>query len=85
MAENLAAIVAIEAMMAAQGIEMRLPLKPGPRVAAAVAMVRAHTAFIDADRVLSGEMASLSALVAGGAFLAGHPDIGALLPSGGPR
>ncbi len=84
MARNLANIVGIEAMMAAQGIELRRPLKPGPRVAAAVARVRAHSAFLDIDRPLSGEMAGFAATVASGTFLSDHADIRALLPSGGP-
>ncbi len=84
MAENLAAIVGIEALMAAQGIELRKPLSPGPRVATALARVRAHSAFLETDRVLAGEMAAVAAEIASGAFLAGHADILALLPSGGP-
>ncbi|MBI1243940.1 MAG: histidine ammonia-lyase [Alphaproteobacteria bacterium] len=84
MAENLAAIVGIEAMMAAQGIEMRKPLRPGPRVAVSLARVREHSAFLESDRALAGEMAAIAALVADGSLLGDHADIRALLPSGGP-
>jgi histidine ammonia-lyase len=82
MARNLAAIVAIEALMAAQGIELRKPLRPGPRVETALARVRAIADFLDDDRVLAGEMAAMAEAVASGAFAAGYPEIEAILPSG---
>jgi histidine ammonia-lyase len=81
MAANLANIVAIEALMAAQGIEMRAPLRPGPRVQQAFARIRKLSAFLEADRPLAGEMAAMAACVSDGSFAAGHDEIQSLLPS----
>ncbi|MBL8832633.1 MAG: histidine ammonia-lyase [Rhodospirillales bacterium] len=81
MAENLAGIVAIEALMAAQGIEMRAPLRPGPRAKRALDRVRTISAFLDADRSLSAEIAAMTACVAGGEFTADLPEVRGLLPS----
>ena len=81
MAANLANIVAIEALMAAQGIEMRAPLRPGPRVQQAFARIRKLSAFLEADRPLAGEMAAMAACVSDGSFATGHDEIQGLLPS----
>ncbi len=81
MAANLAGIVAIEALMAAQGIEMRAPLRPGPRAKRALERVRAISAFLDADRSLSAEIVAMSDCIAGGEFTADLPEVRGVLPS----
>lgn len=81
MAVNLSNIVAIEALMAAQGIEMRAPLRPGPRAKAAFDKVRAISGFLDADRTLSTEIVRMAMHVADGGFTAGLPEVRSVLPS----
>lgn len=81
MAINLASIVAIEALMAAQGIEMRAPLRPGPRAKRALDRVRAISAFLDVDRSLSADIAAMSACIADGRFTADLPEVRSVLPS----
>jgi histidine ammonia-lyase len=81
MAANLANIVAIEALMAAQGIEMRAPLRPGPRAKGAVEKIRKISMFLDADRSLAAEMVRMAALISDGDFTADLPEVRAVLPS----
>jgi histidine ammonia-lyase len=68
MAENAAHIVAIEQLAAAQGIELRRPLKSSAPLEAALAKVRQHAAFLTDDRPLAAEIGTLAAEVLGGAF-----------------
>jgi histidine ammonia-lyase len=68
MTENAAHIVAIELLAAAQGIELRRPLKSSAPLAAALAKVRAHAAFLDDDRPLAAEIGTVAAEVLAGAF-----------------
>ncbi|MGL4440262.1 MAG: histidine ammonia-lyase [Bosea sp. (in: a-proteobacteria)] len=75
MADNLSRIIGIEAMMAAQGVEMRKPLATSPRLQAAFATLRSVTPFLDQDRVISAEMEACSALVRAGALSAPHSDV----------
>ncbi len=80
MAENLSRIIGIEAMMAAQGVEMRAPLTTSPRLASAVACIRTASPYLGEDRVLSGEMEATAALVRSGALADGQMDLlGALM------
>jgi histidine ammonia-lyase len=48
--ENLRSILAIEMLCAAQGLDFRLPLQPGPAVANAHATVRSLVPHLDEDR-----------------------------------
>jgi histidine ammonia-lyase len=80
MADNLSRIIGIEAMMAAQGVEMRAPLTTSPRLASAVACIRTASPYLGEDRVLSGEMEATAALVRSGALANGQMDLlGALM------
>lgn len=72
-AANVRHVVAIELMCAAQGVDCRAPLRPGAGVVAAHRVVRASVAPLGDDRVLSGDIAKLADLVAGGAFMQGQP------------
>jgi histidine ammonia-lyase len=83
MAENLAGILGVEALMAAQGVDMRRPLTTSPRLQEALRVVRAAAAYLDVDRPLAPDMAAAQALVATGALAAPFPDLLALLPSHG--
>ncbi len=67
MADNLAAIVAVELLVGAQGIEMRAPLKTGTRLANVIARLRQDIPSLGDDRVLAPEMAVASGLIRSGA------------------
>jgi histidine ammonia-lyase len=66
MAENLCRIIGIEALMAAQGVDMRAPLATSPLLEKAHAAIRAVAPMLDRDRPLAVEMARAAALVASG-------------------
>ncbi|MBX3251690.1 MAG: histidine ammonia-lyase [Myxococcales bacterium] len=59
-------VLAIEALVSAQGIDLRAPLRPARGVAAAHAAVRAVIPTLEADRVLHVDMARAEALLADG-------------------
>jgi histidine ammonia-lyase len=66
--QNVQAVIGIELMCAAQGIDYREPLRPGAGVAEAHRRVRKIVAPLAGDRVLSGDMARLAEAVAAGQF-----------------
>ena len=82
MSENLARIVGIEALMAAQGVELRAPLATSPRLRQALAAIRAVAAPVAADRVMSHDMEAAARLVREGGLDAPHADLlgGMLVP-----
>ena len=75
MADNLSRIIGIEAMMAAQGVEMRAPLTTSPRLASAMAAIRTASPYLGEDRMLSGEIEASAALVRSGALADGQMDL----------
>src|SRR5437899_2954620 len=66
MAHNTAAIVGIELLAAAQGIDLRRPLKSSPDLERAKASLRAVAAFWDQDRAMAPDIAAAKALVQSG-------------------
>ncbi|MFN3643822.1 MAG: histidine ammonia-lyase [Gemmobacter sp.] len=70
MTANLAGILGIEAMAAAQGIGFRAPLATSPALARAVAAIRAVVPPLIADRPLAGDIAAAAALVRSGGLAA---------------
>jgi histidine ammonia-lyase len=66
--KNARAVLAIELMCAAQGIDYRAPLRPGRGVLHAHKRVRALVPPLTADRVLSGDIAILVDAIAAGEF-----------------
>jgi histidine ammonia-lyase len=68
MTANLERIVGIEALTAAQGVAFRAPLATSPRLAAALAAIRAQVPALEADRVLSDDLERAAALVRTGAL-----------------
>ena len=66
MAENTATIVGIELLAAAQGIDLRRPLKSSPDLERAKASLRAVAAFWDQDRAMAPDIAAAKALVQSG-------------------
>jgi histidine ammonia-lyase len=73
MTENAAHIVAIELLAAAQGIELRRPLRTSQRLEAVLGEVRRHGAFVAEDRSLAGEISGLTAAILAGELGGGPP------------
>ncbi|MDO8296182.1 MAG: histidine ammonia-lyase [Caulobacter sp.] len=68
MAENAAAIVGIELLAAAQGIEFRRPLRSSAPLEQAHALMRSVAAPWDRDRYFAPDIAAVSAMVLAGTF-----------------
>jgi histidine ammonia-lyase len=64
--ENTRNVLAIEAMAAAQAVDFLAPLQPSKRGQAAHAAIRTASPPIEKDRVMSGDFARISALLASG-------------------
>jgi histidine ammonia-lyase len=58
--------LAIEALAAAQGLDLRGPLAPAPGTAAALSSVRSVSPFLDEDRSLAPDIGAVRALIAEG-------------------
>ncbi|NIA68941.1 histidine ammonia-lyase [Pelagibius litoralis] len=67
-AENAGYIVAIELMAAAQGIDLRRPLKTSPKLTRAMDAIRGRAAFLADDRLLAPDIEALAELVNSGWF-----------------
>jgi histidine ammonia-lyase len=66
MADNTAGIVAIELLAAAQGIDLRAPLKSSPALESVKATLRQSVASWDQDRAMYPDIAAAKALVQSG-------------------
>jgi histidine ammonia-lyase len=73
MTETAAELVAIELLAAAQGIELRRPLRSSAPLEAALAKVREHAAFLTDDRPLATEIASVADAILDGTFGEAQP------------
>ncbi len=69
-ARNAVTVLGIEALCAAQAIDLLAPLRPGAGVARAHDVVRAIAPRLDDDRALAPEIAAAADAVAGGEFAA---------------
>jgi histidine ammonia-lyase len=63
MADNTAAILGIELLAAAQGIELRKPVTTSPRLQKVLTLLREGTKFWDQDRLMAPEIESAKRLV----------------------
>src|SRR5215813_12961359 len=68
MADNTAGIVAIELLAAAQGVDLRKPLKTSPKLQQAMDQLRRRVRFRRDDREMAPDIAAAKALVSGGAL-----------------
>ena len=68
--ENVRAVLAIELMCAAQGLDSRAPLRAGRGAARGLVLVREIVAPLKADRVLAGDIARLAHAIDAGHFTA---------------
>ena len=75
MADNTAAIVAIELLAAAQGIDFRRPLKSSDELEEAHAMIRSLAPHLDGDRYLALDIEAVTPLVRDGKFVRFSPDL----------
>ena len=66
---NAEVVVALEALAAAQAVELRRPLKPAKGTAAALAAIRDEVAFLTADRELKPDVDEAIELVQSGALV----------------
>jgi histidine ammonia-lyase len=74
MADNVAGIVAIELMAAAQGIDFRRPLRSSAALERAHALIRARVRHLSRDRVLAPDIEAIKRLVLDGAFVPFVPE-----------
>jgi histidine ammonia-lyase len=49
-------VLAVEAVCAAQALELRAPLRPGPATGALLASLRLRVPSLERDRVLAGDL-----------------------------
>ncbi|WP_024587904.1 histidine ammonia-lyase [Aliihoeflea sp. 2WW] len=75
MTDNLAAIVGIEAVTAAQGLDFRAPLKTSAALQAAHGAVRGVIAGLEVDRYMAGDLEAAAGLVGSGALNASVGDV----------
>ena len=65
---NVRNVLAIELLCAAQGLDFRLPLKPGSGAMETHRKVRNLVSALDADRVLTNDIETISAAIGAGVF-----------------
>ncbi|MEE9927773.1 aromatic amino acid lyase [Microvirgula aerodenitrificans] len=73
LADNTAAILAIELLAAAQGIDLRGPHVTSPRLREVMSLLRRHVPHYDIDRYFAPDIAAVTTLVREGAFAAHSP------------
>ena len=78
-ADNLAGVIAVEQLCAAQGVELRAPLKPSANCQKAIDLIRTCAAFYERDRYMSSDIESIKTLIIEGQFNHFTPEIS--LPS----
>jgi histidine ammonia-lyase len=67
-AHNAAAVIGIELLAGAQGVDFHAPLKTSAPLAEVVGAIRTHVAFYEKDRYLAGDVAWAKAAVLDGAL-----------------
>jgi len=68
MTENLNAIIGIEALTGALGVELRGPLETSPELKRATAVLRAHVPTLEVDRYMANDLKAASEIIADGSF-----------------
>ena len=68
--DNLTSILAVELVVAARALDLRVPLQPSPATSAVRALVRKHIKGMGPDRVMAPELAAAVALVRSGEVIA---------------
>lgn len=70
MTDNLFGIIGIEALTAAQGVELRAPLATSPELQKAIAAIRTVVPSLELDRYMANDLKAASDLVSAGALTA---------------
>jgi histidine ammonia-lyase len=83
MTENLSGIIGIEALTAAQGIDLRAPRKTSPELMKVHGAIREAAPFLDADRYMADDLSAAAELVRSGRLNASVS--AGILPSGFDR
>lgn len=68
MTNNLNAIIGIEALTGALGVELRSPLETSPELQAAVAVLRSKVPTLETDRYMADDLAAVTQIVADGSL-----------------
>src|SRR5206468_12157788 len=66
---NAEVVLALEAMAAAQALDLRAPLEPGPATGAAVRAIRARVPLVEHDREFGPDIEAVVELVRSGALV----------------
>jgi histidine ammonia-lyase len=74
-ASNTENVIAIEALAAAQGVDLRAPLTPAPATGHVLEHLRAVSPVVDEDRPLSDDIGEVRAMVAAGALTGAAEEI----------
>ncbi|MDO9637068.1 MAG: histidine ammonia-lyase [Pseudotabrizicola sp.] len=75
MTQNLFWIIGVEAMVAAQGVDLRGPLATSPALRRALTAIRAQIPVLEADRFMGADMEAAGELVESGALEAAGADL----------
>lgn len=67
---NTSVVIAVEALAAAQGLDLRAPLEPAPATRAAQRALRRSSEGVDQDRPLSGDITEVAGMVVDGTLVA---------------
>ncbi len=66
--DNLAGVLAVEHLCAAQGVELRAPLKPSENCAKAIKLIRTCADFYEKDRYMASDIEAIKTLILDGQF-----------------
>ncbi|MDR0252266.1 MAG: aromatic amino acid lyase, partial [Brucellaceae bacterium] len=68
MTDNLNAIIGIEALTGALGVELRGPLETSPELKAVIAVLRTKVPTLEVDRYMADDLAAAAEIVADGSL-----------------
>ncbi len=66
--DNIAGVIAVEHLCAAQGVELRAPLKPSNKCKEAIDLIRTCADFYEKDRYMANDIESIKAMILDGQF-----------------
>ena len=72
--DHVRTVLAIELLCAAQGLDLRLPLRPGPGLRAAHARLREHVSPMLEDRPIAPDIRAVRKIMDDGSLLASAVD-----------
>ena len=66
--DNLAGVISVEMLCAAQGVELRAPLKTSKKGEEAIGVIRTKAAFYEKDRYMASDIEGIKELIVNGRF-----------------